>query len=225
MSLRRRKRNRTYVEAHNRTYSIFVKSSRIIIWAGAFNVIGLMVSVIQSSLGQAPIYYFSSNTIFWSKLGTSTTSQFGLCYAICSMIFRFFETASIDFNKFGEGVLNTTSLLILELVVAILFSALSVALSVFASQGRKYCLYGQTIFYLLDTLTIIILYFLGEPFEIIWLLIGVHAIILFFAILSIISYYQLFAIERAHKNGYNQTASNITNESIESVNNNGNDKK
>lgn len=195
--IRKSKKTLTYAEAHNRAFLAYNKASRVIIWAAILNVIGLMVAIIQQAMTKFDDYFvFALNSLLGSTV-VSSGFQFSLCYGINSFIFRLLE---IPFaNKLGDQTLSYASYIIILVIIAILISAITVYVSVLASQGKKAALYGEIIFYILDTFMIVGCYIIGEASEILWILIGLHVIVLFFLGMALFQYYKLFEIEKIYK--------------------------
>ena len=221
MMLRRSKqrKNKTYEEAHLQSTRAFSKATRVLIWAGAFNVVGLMLSVILSHLQNAWTGYFVPDTFFYNNLGVNTTTQFVLCLSSNSLIFRLLETITQDFNKFSDGILSPTWLLIIEMIITVSFSGFCVFVSLLSFQGKKWAFYAQVIFYTLDTLLIIPIAILGEPTNFVLINLGVHILVMLVIGFMVYEYCHILAIERKYKSGYNQSTSN-TEENKESGNQN-----
>lgn len=191
------KKSYTYAEAHNRAFWAFNKATRVMIWAGILNVVGLMVGILQEAFGGVmnnfvfPLDTYLHNTI------VNSGYQYSLCFGTNALIFRLLE--SYAFNKFVGEAMSEIVFVIIIVIIAILFSGIIVYLSVLASQGKKWALFTQSIFYIVDTGAIIGNYIIGEHISILWIQVALHIVILFFVVISIYQYYHLFAIERIYK--------------------------
>lgn len=197
---KRNKKNYSYAEAHNRAFWAFNKSSKIMIWASVFNVIGLMIGIIQQANTDFSSYYlFSEGSLLFNNVYRSGF-QYSLCFSTNSFIFRLLE---IPFFNVRDGNAMPVAFFSIIIPIAISFSGLMVYISITASQGKKWALYTQTIFYVFDTLMIVGCYLIGESIDILWIMVGLHVIILVFLGVSIYQYYHLFVIEKIYK-GQNQ---------------------
>lgn len=85
------------------------------------------------------------------------------------------------------------------IAIAIVFSAISILLGVFASQGKKWALFSGFSFYIADMAMIIGCYALGEPTSYLWIMIGVHIVIIAFLSVAVFQYYNLHTIEKVYK--------------------------
>ena len=74
----------------------------------------------------------------------------------------------------------------------------AVLLSVFASQGKKKWLWAAVIAYAIDALLIIASYFLGENIASIWMMFGLHLIVLGFLAIAVREYYKIIEIAVKH---------------------------
>lgn len=198
--LKKKKKQLTYVEAHNKAFRLFQKASLIMIWAAVFNVFGLFISIIQviSSNGELVSKFAFNSFLYNNTLYAGSTFQYSLCYASNSFIFRLFET--LTFNPFpNTPKLDTHWFYVIIIVISLIFSSITAFLSVQARNGKFYALLSSAIFYGVDTLMIIACYLIGEDMSNIWITIGVHIIILIFIFIAIFEYARLFEIERLHE--------------------------
>ena len=167
------KRPLTYEEEHNKAYDRFKKSSRLLIWVGALNVISLLISIINYFTIQKNLYFY-------------------FCFGFNDLIFQSLALIPNFFN-------NMTILYFIVIVlIALLSSAGAILLSVFASQGKKKYIFGSIIFYLIDTLMIIPCAFLGESYISILLMSVLHIVILSILIVSIYEYYKIIEIAKRY---------------------------
>lgn len=185
---KKEKKPLTYAEAHNKAFWAFHKSSRIMIWAGVLNVAGLIVGIVQRFTEALEPAFFITDTYLSSKLGGSFFN-FSLCFSTNSFVFRLFEAMNLGDIGFLSIIIG----------IAIVFTAGAVLLGVFASQGKKWALVGEVVFYILDMAMIIPCYLIGEAIIYLWIMIGLHVIILGFLGVAIYQYYNLFTIEKIYK--------------------------
>ena len=168
MFKKRPKKELTYEEAHNKAFSRYKKSSQILIWAGALNVIGLIVAFAQLNTET-----FSFNPF--------------LCFASNNLIFRLLTyipwLKDVDFLWY-----------IFCIIIAIASSAGLVLLGVFAQQGKKSALFTGVGLYLFDTFCVISLNFVGESITNLWLVAGIHVIIMAFLCVAIYEYFNIIKI-------------------------------
>ena len=165
----------TYEEEHNKHFWRYQKSSRVLIWAGAINFVSLIVSIIQSIVSK------DSSLFFY------------FCFGIDDVIFQ--ALALIPFFQTATGSYFYIASIIL---VAMMTTAGAVLLSVFASQGKKKWLWASVIVYSVDALIIIPAYFLGENIASIWMMLGLHLIVLGFLAIAVREYYKIIEIAVKH---------------------------
>ena len=170
---RAKKEPLSYREEHNKAYDRFKKSSRLLIWVGALNVISLLVSIIQFATGTNELFFY-------------------FCFGINDVIFQ--ALANIP-NFFAS---YTVWYFIIIVTIALLTTTGAVLLGVFASQGKKTFLFASLIFYMIDTLAIIPCALLGESYISILLMSVLHVAILAIIIVSVYEYYQIIAIAEKH---------------------------
>jgi hypothetical protein len=185
---RKEKKQLTYAEAHNKAFWAFHKSSRILIWAGVLNMAGLLITLLQGYIDSLQPQYFIEGTVLFNTL-MATRFNYSLGFSIDSLFNRLIEMQSLADVWFVISII----------AIAIVMSAFSIMLGVFASQGKKIALFGGTAFYLLDFVAIIGCYLLGEPSIYLWIMFGLHIVILFFLLVAIFEYYNLFTIEKIYK--------------------------
>ena len=198
--LKKKKKPLSYVEAHNKAFKLFQKAALIMIWAAVFNVFGLFISIIQviSSSGELVSKFADGSFLYNNTLYAGSTFQYSLCYASNSFIFRLLET--LTFNPYSSAqTLPTSWFYALIIIISLIFSSITAYLSVQARNGKFYALLASAIFYGVDTLMIIDCYLIGEDLSNIWIMIGVHVIILIFIFIAIFEYVRLFEIEKLHE--------------------------
>lgn len=176
--LKRKKKEKpvlTYEEEHNKHFWRYQKSSRVLIWAGAINFVSLVVSIIQAIVTKESSLFFY------------------FCFGIDDVIFQ--ALALIPFFQTDVGSYFYLASIIL---VAMITTAGAVLLSVFASQGKKKWLWAAVIAYAIDALLIIASYFLGENIASIWMMFGLHLIVLGFLAIAVREYYKIIEIAVKH---------------------------
>ncbi|MDY0177972.1 MAG: hypothetical protein GX807_01185 [Erysipelotrichia bacterium] len=186
--IKKQKKPLTYVEAHNKAYWAFHKSSRILLWAGILNIAGLLIGLIQAYAEPIYIADYIEGSILFTALGGKTTLNFSLGFAMSAFFSRLIELAALPIAGF----------IVLIVIISIIFSALGVFLGVFSAQGKKWALFTGFGFYLLDTAFIVGCYLIGEPVSFLWIFIGVHFIVLGFLCVAIFQYYHLHTIEKVY---------------------------
>lgn len=170
---RKNKEPLSYKEEHNNAYERFHKSSRLLIWAGALNVISLLVSIIQFTVDKETLYFyfcFGSNDLFFMALA--------------------------HIPNFIEQYIALYFVVIV--IIALLTSVGAILLGVFASQGKKKPLFGSLIFYGIDTLFIIPCAFIGESYVSILLMSVLHVVILSIIVFAVYEYYKVIEIARRY---------------------------
>lgn len=159
----------TYEEAHNKAFARYEKSSQILIWSGVLNFLGLVVAIIQ--------------------LNTTDTHSFNpfLCYS--SNILAFKSLMLIE----GLSSINVVWYL-LVFAIAIISSVGMVILGVYAKQGKKTHLFAGVSIYMLDMFCTIPLIFFEEELAGLWLIAGIHIIVMAFLIVAIYQYFNIIKI-------------------------------
>lgn len=197
MKSRKNKKELTYAEAHNKAFWAYNKASRVLIWVGILNVIGLMIGIIQHSMIHPDNYYkFSVESLLGASI-VKSGFQYSLCLASNSFMFRLIEIQA--FNLFENPSLSFVGFISICVIIAILFAAGCVYISMQASLGKKWALYTAIGFYLFDTLMISGCYIIGEASELLWIIAGLHVIVLVFLFIALYQYYKLLEIEKRYK--------------------------
>lgn len=171
---RKNKRELTYKEEHNKHFFRFQKASRVMIWAGAISFISLVVSVLQALQKQSALFFY-------------------FCFGIDDVIFR-----ALTFIPYFQNNNGFVLYIVLIFIISIITTAGAVLLSVYASQGKKKPLWAMFIIYAIDTLAIIGSYFLGENIISIWMMFGLHVIVLAFLGIAIYEYYKVIEVAVKH---------------------------
>lgn len=168
-----KRKTASYVELHNRAVERFRKSSRILIWAGIFNVLGLAIGIVQVSSG------------------VSDTLPFYFCFGILDILF----------NSLIVMINNVYAEFAIAIVVAMALSVGAILLSVFASQGRKRPLIIATGLYFIDWVLVLIAYFLSlESWQNLIMSCGFHLIISACLAYAIYQYFNVINIEKRFVN-------------------------
>lgn len=158
----------TYEEAHNKAFSKYRKSSQILVWAGVLNVIGLIVAFIQ--LNNEP-YVFNPF----------------LCFASNNLIIRLLMSIqSMEKLNFLWYIIST--------IVAIASGTGMIICGVFAQQGKRVPLFLGFSLYIIDMFCIIPLNFVGESTSNLWLIAGIHVIIIAFLAIAVYEYFNIIKI-------------------------------
>ena len=159
----------TYEEAHNKAFARYQKSSQILIWSGALNFFGLIIAIIQ--------------------LNTTETHTFNpfLCYSSNILAFRGLMLV--------EGLSEINYLwYILVFAISILSSVGMILLGVYAQQGKKTHLFTGISLYVLDMFCTIPLIFVEQEIANLWLIAGIHIIVVAFLIVAIYEYFNIIKI-------------------------------
>lgn len=203
MFKRKKKKTLTYVEAHNKAFSIFSKASTIMIWAGVFNVFGVMLTIIQYAMTNELAATFIKGSYFYGQM-VSSTYQFSLCFSSNTLIFRLLEILNHSIYA-STPILETHFFYAIIIVISIIFAALVSYFAILTRSGKRWAMITNGVFYALDTIMVLPLYLLGEDISLLWITLGVHIIILFFVAIGIFEYFHLFEIEKAHDKQTNTT--------------------
>ena len=172
-----KKRQTSYVDAHNRAVSLYKKSASALIWAGIFNVVGSI------------FFTVSSNNNISNFLGTF------LCLGMNTFIFSLPQTYSFLVNGIPWSA-------ILYIAVSLAFSAIYCMLGLFSLNGNKIFLYSGISLYFLDWVFLIMCYFFETPGitnDTIYLLIGVHLIITIFLLIALYQRYKVIELDKKRK--------------------------
>lgn len=159
----------SYVTLHNNAVLRFQKSSRIFIWAGIVNFVGLIIGNIQFATGniETPPFYF--------------------CFGI----------SDFAFSLLYYSGMSLVPLYVIAYVVSFILTGGAVALGVFSSQAKKKALFAEVIIYFVDWVFVLLAFFLaGETWIGLLFNGGIHAIITFFLVIAIYEYYNVFNIEK-----------------------------
>lgn len=166
---RKEKRKASYVELHNNAVIRFKKSSRIFIWAGVVNFVGLIIGHIQYATGNVanPPFYF--------------------CFGVGNFLF----------NLLYYSELEIVWLYVIAYVVSFLLTGGAVLLGVFSSQAKKNILFVTVGAYFVDWVFVLLAFFVAnETWTGLLFNGGIHAIITFFLILAVYEYYNVINIEK-----------------------------
>ncbi len=173
-----KRKTASYVELHNRAVERFRKSSRILIWAGIFNVLGLAVGIVQ----------------IFSSPETEHTLPLYFCFGLFDIFFNLIIKEIIDWSNAYVGFG-------LAIFVAMIMSIGAILLSVFASQGRKRPLIIATGLYFIDWVLVLIAYFLSlESWQNLIMSCGFHLIISACLAYAIYQYFNVINIEKRFVN-------------------------
>ena len=169
---------RSYVSMHNAAVSRFQKSSRIFIWAGVLNFVGLIIAnvrLVAENSGQMPFYF---------------------CFGILNYFFNVLHYYTS---------IPTVWFYIIVYASALLLSAGAVLLGVKASQPSKKALYACMGIYFVDWIFVFLAFFLANET---WIGLlfngGIHAIITFFLIFAVYEYFNVFNIEKMFEKPKNE---------------------
>ncbi|MCQ3035726.1 MAG: hypothetical protein MJ248_05910 [Bacilli bacterium] len=168
-----RKKETSYVETHNRAVERFRKASRILIWAGIFNVLGLAIGIVQVTTG------------------VSDTLPFYFCFGVVNLLF----------NSLIVRIGNIFWEFTIVIVIAMVFSIGAILLSVYASQGRRKPLIIATGIYFLDWIVVLVTYFLAlDNWQNLVMSCGFHIIISGCLAYAIYQYFNVINIEKRFVN-------------------------
>lgn len=170
MRKKKQRAPRSYVAMHNAAVTRFQKSSRIFIWAGVVNFVGLIIANIQLVAGkseQMPFYF---------------------CFGILNYLFNVLHYYTS---------ISTVWFYIVVYASSLLCSAGAILLGVKASQPSKKALFACVGIYFVDWIFVLLAFFLAKET---WIGLlfngGIHAIITFFLIFAVYEYYNVFNIEK-----------------------------
>ena len=155
---------------HNAAVTKFQKSSRIFIWAGVVNFIGLIIANVQMVAGkteQMPFYFC-----------------FGVSNYLFNVLHYYTEIPTAWFYVIVYGL-------------SLLLSAGAILLGVKCSQPSKKALFACVSIYFVDWIFVLLAFFLAKET---WVGLlfngGIHAIITFFLVFALYEYYNVFNIEK-----------------------------
>lgn len=175
--INRKKRQLSYVDAHNRAVNLYKKSASALIWAGIFNVVGSI------------FFTVSSNTNLSNFLGTF------LCFGMNTFIFSLEPTYSFLVNFLPWSA-------IIYILVSFIISAIYCMLGFFSLNGNKIYLYSGIGLYFIDWIFLILCYLFNTPGitnDNLYLLIGVHIIITVFLLISLYQRYKVIDLDKKRK--------------------------
>ncbi len=159
----------SYVTLHNNAVTRFQKASRIFIWAGVVNFIGLIIGHIQFATGavENPPFYF--------------------CFGIGNFLFNILYYSGLDI----------VWVYLIAYFLSAALTGVAVLIGVFSSQAKKPFIYASVISYLVDWVFVLLAFFVaGETWTGLLFNGGIHAIITFFLVIAIYEYYNVFNIEK-----------------------------
>jgi hypothetical protein len=159
----------TYEEAHNKAFWRYQKSSQILVWTGILNFIGLIIAIIQ--------------------LNTTEQHLFNpfLCYS--SNIFAFKSLMLIP----NLNQINFVWYL-LVFAIALISSVGMILLGVYAQQGKKKHLFAGVSIYIFDLFCTLLLIFIEDSYASLWLIAGIHVIVIAFLMVAIFEYFNIIKI-------------------------------
>ena len=166
----RPKRVKTYEEQHNAAFARYQKFSGALIWAGILNVVSLIIIIVQGTTGMV-----ENNAI-----------TFNFCFGISDLTFRLLALIPY-FSNGGEWLYYVTIV-----VVAMIYSTGAIFLGVMCRKGKIKALWSGAIIYLLDSFFIIpSSIWLSQSVLGMWIMVGLHIVILAIHGYAIVIYYQI----------------------------------
>ena len=170
---KRERAPRSYVQMHNGAVIRYQRASRIMVWAGVLNFVGLIISNIQFVTGQV------------EKI------QFHFCFGISNFFFNLLrDRAELPYAWFY----------IILYGVTLIMTAGAVLLGVYSSQAKKKVLIASIAIYFVDWIMMLLAFFTAvEPQSELMVLFfsgGIHIIITFFLIIALYEYYKVIKIEK-----------------------------
>ncbi len=173
---KRAKRVKSYEEKHNKRYNWFTKSARILLWVGIFNVISLIVSLIQSVVYSYEMYFY-------------------FCFAINDLIYRLLWIY-IPWFQTSPGIWVYTVIIVL---IAIAVTAGVTIISLRGAKGKKNWLWGGLIFMIIDTFIILLCYFFAQESDnSIWLMFSFHMVGVIGQVIAIYEYYKIIDLAKEY---------------------------
>ena len=159
---KRERAPRSYVQMHNGAVIRYQRASRIMIWAGVLNFVGLIISNIQFVTGQV------------EKI------QFHFCFGISNFFFNLLR---------DRAELPDAWFYIILYGVTLIMTAGAVLLGVYSSQAKKKVLIASIAIYFVDWIMMLLAFFTAiEPQSELMVLFfsgGIHIIITFFLIIAL----------------------------------------
>lgn len=166
---KKKKEELTYEEAHNKAFSRFQKASQVLVWTGVLNFMGLVIAIIQLNTTEQhlfnPFLCFSSNIFAFKTLMLIPNLQ--------------------NFNAIWY---------LLVFLIAILSSVGMILLGVYAQQGKKKHLFAGVSIYLFDLFCTLLLILIEDSYANLWLIAGIHVIVLAFLMVAIYEYFNIIKI-------------------------------
>ena len=170
---KRERAPRSYVQMHNGAVIRYQRASRIMVWAGVLNFVGLIISNIQFVTGQV------------EKI------QFHFCFGISNFFFNLLR---------DRAELPDAWFYIILYGVTLIMTAGAVLLGVYSSQAKKKVLIASIAIYFVDWIMMLLAFFTAvEPQSELMVLFfsgGIHIIITFFLIIALYEYYKVIKIEK-----------------------------
>ena len=175
-----------YVEAHNRAVNFYRKSAMFLFWAGILAVGAVIIGIIQ--LVAQKTFVIESISYQWP------TSGFAVAFSLVIFLAKIF----IDVMP------NQALADIVLILVTLLLGGGFAALGIFASKGKRWCLFLGGGLYLADFAALFFVYHYISPL-VNWtnyaFSIATHVIILSALVVAIIEYYRVLDIEKRYR-GY-----------------------
>ncbi|MGM9873605.1 MAG: hypothetical protein ACI31G_01625 [Bacilli bacterium] len=184
--LKRKKRQLSYVDAHNKAVNLYKKSASALIWAGIFNVVG---------------------SIFFTVSGSNDLTNFlgaFLCFGTNTFIFSLPSTYSFLLSYLPWSA-------ILYIAISFALSAIYCMLGFFSLNGNKKFLYSGIGLYFVDWIMLIMCYFFETPGvsnDSLYLLLGVHLVITIFLLIALYQRYKVIELEKKRKELINKETNN-----------------
>ncbi len=164
------KRVKTYEEQHNAAFSRFQKFSGSLIWAGILNVVSLIIIIVQGATGA-----IENNAV-----------TFNFCFGISDLTFRLLALIPF-FTSGGEWLYYLTIV-----IIAMIYSTGAIFLGVMCRKGKIKALWAGAIIYLLDAFLVIpSSLWLSQSVLGMWIMVGLHVVILALQAYAIVIYYQI----------------------------------
>ena len=176
----------SYIDAHNRAVNFYRKSAMFLFWAGIIAVGASIIGIVQMVAGQN--YVYEEIVYAWP------TSGFALGFSLEIFLARLFL-----------NVIDTPALAdVLIILVSLILGGGFGALGVFASKGKRWCLFLGGGLYLADFAALFFVYQYLSPITN-WtnyaFSIATHVIVLSALIVAIIEYYRVIDIEKKFNGG------------------------